>query len=120
MDEPNKPLTEAEKSLMVALRESMNTGGGDFRRPDYYESIRTVENRVTALETGQTQLRSDLAANTRVTSSIKEDTEDLVEFTKAAKGLVTFAKWAAALLKWASIVAGSIAGLWLAVKGWRG
>jgi len=86
---------------------------------DPYESIRAVEMRVMALEQAHVSLNEKLTANTQLTSSIKADTADLVEFAKAAKGLVTVGRWIGKLLQWAAPIAAVVLGLWATVKGWK-
>lgn len=79
--------------------------------------IRAVAERVDSLESAHHSLQIELAANTRVTASIKEDTADLVAFTKTANSLVTLARWVGKLLSWLAPIAAVVLGVWATIKG---
>lgn len=112
----------SEEIVGMVLRESMRRNGDPMTHPteyelDHYESIRAVEVRVMALEKAHASLDKKVDDNTSITNAIKNDTSDLVEFAKTAKGLVTFAKWVGIILKWGSSIAVAFLAVWTYFKG---
>lgn len=81
--------------------------------------LHTIARRVHALEEAHTALNDKVDANTRITTSIKEDTSDLVEFAKAAKGLVTVGRWVGKVLTWLAPIAAVVLGAWATIKGMK-
>lgn len=81
------------------------------------QALRAVEGRVLALEQANGRLQDAVDDNTRLTTSIKQDTAGLVEFAKAAQGVVTVGRWMGKVLTFlAPIVAAAVA-WWAARKG---
>lgn len=64
---------------------------------DQERRLSEVEKSVADMRVGQAELRKDVEANTAVTKSIKEDTEQIVQLVKGGKVLGGFLKWAGAL-----------------------
>ena len=62
-------------------------------------------------------LQVDLKANTDITSAVKEDTKDLVEFVRTLGGLAAFCKWFGRVLQWIAPIALVVVSAWAVIKG---
>ncbi len=81
------------------------------------EDFVRIEARVTALERGQESLRALVDENTRITKQVRDNTHEIVEAFKAAKGAFTVAEWVGKVAKWVAAVGAAGAVLWALFKG---
>jgi hypothetical protein len=72
--------------------------------------------RVKVLEDGHIALSAAVQANTNLTQAVKTDTLELVEFTKAIKGLVTLVRWVGRALQWLAPIALVVVSAWAVFK----
>ena len=72
--------------------------------------------RVTALEAEAKNMRTELQTNTTITSSIKADTQDLIDFAHACSGLVVVSRWVGKALQWLAPIALVAVSVWAAIK----
>lgn len=76
-----------------------------------------LELRVAALEKEIPTIKAELTKNTGITSAIKDDTADLLEFIRACSGLVITARWLGRIVQWLAPVALVIVSAWAVIKG---
>lgn len=63
------------------------------------------------------RLEKGLADNTAATARVEENTSELVEMFRSAKGGFRVLGYIGSILKWAAAVAASLVALWLSLKG---
>lgn len=71
-----------------------------------------LEQRVERLESKVADMETSIRDNTKVTKSIKEDTQELIALIKGTRLL-------AAILKWGAGLAAAIGVLWSVLRGWK-
>ena len=75
-----------------------------------------AHSRLTALEEKFTKLESDVAVNTRITRSISESTDELLELLKTAKGGFRVAYWIGNFIKWTAGIIVACLAVWAAAR----
>lgn len=70
--------------------------------------LRALHNRVSSIEDA-------LKSNTKLTQAMVEDTRELLELFRAAKGGLKVVGWLGEGLKWAGIIAAALTSIWLAL-----
>lgn len=71
--------------------------------------------RVTELERSHIILRNDIDANTRLTTSVKEDTAILVDFATGLQGFAKFIHWCGKSIKWLGMYVAPIVAVGVAI-----
>ena len=69
---------------------------------------------IDLLKSQHKSLSDDLARNTETTNTIKANTDEIVEFFKAAKGFFVVAGYFGKVMKWAGAVAAAVTAIWAA------
>lgn len=72
--------------------------------------------RLTALEEKFTKLENDVADNTRITQSISQSTDELLELLKTAKGGFRVAYWLGNFIKWTAGIIVALLAVWAAAR----
>jgi len=74
--------------------------------------------RMDRIETGHEELKQAMATNTAMTLEIKNNTDELVELFKTAKGGFKTASWLGGAIKTISATVAAVIGAYLAVRAW--
>lgn len=82
-------------------------------RADLEKQLDGMHDRITSVEQSVTD-------NTRITSSVREDTRELLDIIKSVKGGFKVMGWLGAALKWAGGIAAAFAGIYAFVRNIKG
>lgn len=69
---------------------------------------------IDLLKTQHGELSKALAENTQTTNTIKENTDEIVEFFKSGKGFFKMMGYFGVVAKWAGAVAAAVTAIWAA------
>lgn len=87
----------------------------DERR--YDDPWRTdITKRMVNMEAQHIELKKSVLENTEITKSISTNTDEIIQFFKAAKGFFTVAGYIGKLAKWTSAVVAAIGAAWALIK----
>lgn len=84
------------------------------------DQMQAGDKRMTRIEGNVAKLRGELAANTKATKQLEENTKEIVEFFRAVQGALKVLNWLARVAKPLGYIAGAVSaaiGLWAAWKG---
>lgn len=83
------------------------------------ESLSSGDVRMTRIEDNAEAMRAELAANTKATKAIAENTSELVEFFAAMKGAFKVLNWLGKIAKPVAAIVGLCTALFAAYAAWR-
>lgn len=83
----------------------VGNNGNSERRIAQEAHLRSLERRLEAVEAG-------LEANTKLTNVVKANTDAIVEFFEAGRGLFVVVRWTGLLAKWVTTIAAAMALAW--------
>lgn len=75
-----------------------------------------ITQRMQLLENGHVDLKAALHDNNQMTSQVKANTDEIVEFFGAAKGAFTVLSWLGKVAKWVTAIAAAAGVVWALVK----
>lgn len=85
---------------------------GDRRRDDTRWFEITAD--ISTLKAQHAEIRKAVDENTAITSEIKANTDEIIEFFKAGKGFFKIAGYAGTVAKWLGAVAAAVTAIWAA------